>query len=162
MVDIMCQYRTLWTTVKDRRKPWRELARAICQGGLAIDNCANACLDFGNPNTADLSAFITGLVDRRTKMRVGLFLIVALIALSLPCMELPELAGMYNDASNDFFVLPLRAARPVSSAGVWAPRFAGASVNLLGVRINLQSPLPCAPTPHGARLTLNLISAQKK
>jgi hypothetical protein len=95
-------------------------------------------------------------------MRVGMFVIVALIALSLPCMELPELAGMYNDASNDFFVMPSRAERPVCAASVGAPHFAEASLNLRGVSITLQSPFRCAPIPHEARLVLNLISIQKK
>lgn len=95
-------------------------------------------------------------------MRVGVFLIIALIALSLPSMELPELAGMYNDASNDFFVMPSRAELPACAASVGAPHFAETNLNLHGVSITFPSPLPCAPIPHEARLVLNLISIQKK
>ena len=95
-------------------------------------------------------------------MRVGMFVVIALIALSLPCMELPELAGMYNDASNDFFVMPSRAERPVCTASAGVPHFAESSLNLHGVSITLPSRFPCARIPHEARVVLNLISVQKK
>ena len=41
-------------------------------------------------------------------MRVKFFLIVALVIFTLPCMEFPEWAGIYNDASNDFVLAPTR------------------------------------------------------
>lgn len=39
-------------------------------------------------------------------MRVKFFLIVALVIFTLPCMELPAWAGMFDDASNDFVLAP--------------------------------------------------------
>jgi len=41
-------------------------------------------------------------------MRVKFFLIVALVIFTLPCVELPAWAGMYDDASNDFVLAPSR------------------------------------------------------
>jgi hypothetical protein len=41
-------------------------------------------------------------------MRVKFFLIVALVVFTLPCMEFPEWAGIYDDASNDFVLAPTR------------------------------------------------------
>jgi len=91
-----------------------------------------------------------------------MFLIVVLIALSLPCMELPELAGMYNDVSNDFFVMPSRAERPFCTASADVPHFADSSLNPHRVSIPLRSPFSYAPIPHEDRLVLKLISVQKK
>ena len=95
-------------------------------------------------------------------MRVGMFVVIALIALSLPCMELPELAGMYNNASNDFFVMPSRAERPVCTASAVVPHVTESSRNLHWVSIPLRSPFSYASIPHEDRLVLKQISVQKK
>ena len=39
-------------------------------------------------------------------MRGKVVLIIVFLILALPCMELPEWAGMYDDASNDFALAP--------------------------------------------------------
>jgi hypothetical protein len=39
-------------------------------------------------------------------MRARLLFLVALIVLTLPCMEVPDWAGMTGDPSNDFAVSP--------------------------------------------------------
>jgi hypothetical protein len=43
-------------------------------------------------------------------MSAKVLLLVALVILTLSCMELPEWAGVYNDASNDFAIAPSKPA----------------------------------------------------
>ena len=95
-------------------------------------------------------------------MRVRLFLLVTLITLSLPCLELPELAGMCDDASNDFLVMPSRAEGLACASAVWKPHFADARSNPDGLFIAFASSFPSAPIPHVTRSVLSLISVQKK
>ena len=95
-------------------------------------------------------------------MRVGFLLVVALVILSLPCIELPECIGMYDDASNDFIVVQSQVGRPVCAPSVRAQHFAAANLQRRAVLTLFSSPLRSAPIPREGRSVLNVISIQKK
>ena len=94
-------------------------------------------------------------------MKVRLLLVVVLVSLSLPCIELPEWAGIFDDVSNDF-VVPSRVERPVCARSVRAHHFAALLSQARTVLTVFPSPLLNAPMRSGARSVLNIISVQKK
>jgi hypothetical protein len=95
-------------------------------------------------------------------MKVRLLLVVVLVSLSLPCIELPEWAGIFDDVSNDFIVVPSRVERPVCARSLRAPHFAALFSQARTVLTVFPSPLLNAPIRSGARSVLNIISVQKK
>lgn len=95
-------------------------------------------------------------------MRVNLFLIVAIVALSLPCVELPEWAGMYDDASNDFVLLPSRVEAPIFATAGSTPRLRAGHVDLdpqLIIFTSLFADIPFANESHSL---LDRLTVQKK
>ena len=95
-------------------------------------------------------------------MKVGLLLVVALVTLSLPCIELPECAGMYDDVSNDFIVAPSRVETSVCEPRALAQHFAAIPLNDRAISTIFSSVLRSAPNPRGGRSVLSVISIQKK
>lgn len=95
-------------------------------------------------------------------MKVRTLLVVLLASLSLPLIELPECAGLYDDVSNDFIVVPSRVEPRVCARSVRAHLFAALLSQARPVLTVFPSLLLNAPIRSGARSVLNIISVQKK
>ena len=95
------------------------------------------------------------------EMRVGFILVVALATLSLPCVELPECAGIYDNVSNDFIVAPVDRTT-VCQQSVQPLAFDAVHPDSYGVFLVFPSPFLNDATLRDARSILNLLSVQKK
>ena len=95
-------------------------------------------------------------------MKVRLLLVVVLASLSLACIELPEWAGIFDDVSNDFIVVPSRVERAVCARSVWAHQFAALLSQARTVLTVFPSLLLNASIRSGGRSVLEIISVQKK
>ena len=94
-------------------------------------------------------------------MRVRIFLIFALIILTMPCMELPEWAGMYDDASNDFVIAPAKTELPAHARP--------SATHLPARHVNRRTPTAATTTsfisasvPNETDFLSNLVAIQKK
>jgi hypothetical protein len=94
-------------------------------------------------------------------MKLGLFLVVALLTLSLPCIELPECAGAYDDVSNDF-IAQSQVQTPICPPSVQVQHSAATHLEQGTVTNVFSSLLRSAPLPRPGRSVLDLISIQKK
>lgn len=94
-------------------------------------------------------------------MKVRLLLVVVFVALSLPCIEVPEFAAMQDDVSNDFIVAQPRVVPPVCETGR-TPDFAAAHLQKSSVLAAFSPLLSSASIPGKARLVLSATSVQRK
>ena len=96
-------------------------------------------------------------------MRVILFIIIATVAFGLPCVELPEWARIYDDATNDFVLLTSRVERPDCAAAAPTLRLRAAHLDrgdsLLVILAPSLAAIPIAGESHSLMV---LLTVQKK
>ena len=95
-------------------------------------------------------------------MRVGFFVVLALVTLSLPCVDLPEWAGTYNDPSNDSVVMLSRLVEPLCVRRLRTPRVAIVYLNRHAASNLSASAFYVLPIPSDTRALLDRLSVQKK
>jgi hypothetical protein len=95
-------------------------------------------------------------------MRRVPFFIVVLVALSLPCAQVPEWAGLYDDTSNDFVLMSPRAERLAIAASREGPRSAIGAISSVLRCVDRTFP-PVSEMSHCNGVDLQILfSIQKK
>jgi len=95
-------------------------------------------------------------------MRVILFIIIATVAFGLPCVELPEWARIYDDATNDFVLLTSRVERPVCAAAAPTLRLRAAHLDRDSLLVILAPSLAGIPIAGESHSLMVLLTVQKK
>jgi hypothetical protein len=95
-------------------------------------------------------------------MRVKFVLIVVLVILALPCMEIPEWAGMYDDASNDFVLAPSKTELAGDTVGRSATHLPARRVTRSSRMIAITASSISTLVSHETHLLPNLVNVQKK